>query len=499
MRERLKHLTKGVAVYGAGSAAVSVVSFLLLPIYVKGNFLTTADYGAILLIGSVEAFAKVVNRWGLDGAFMRYYYEREEGPPRQRMASTIIWFMLGVDGLLLAATLVVLQWLAARLHLDPGYLLALRLMLINTFLIGFTFFPFHVMRLTDAAVTYSAFAFARSVGTLVLRIVLVILLGLGVTGVYLADLALTAILLPLLWPWFRPLVAPVFSLSELRRTLRFGLPRLPHGLALQALDNGPKLLLGQHVGQARMGVYQNGTTLGTGIRFFTSAFETAWAPFYYTTSRQPDAKQVFRKMVTYGFAVLVLLVAGTAAVAHDVILLMLKPEYLEALPVVPIIAVAMALQGVYLLTSIGLNLTNRTEFYPVSTLTAAGIGFAVGLWLIPRYGVAGAAVTVLVSYLTQASVAFLFAQRLYPIRYETGRLVRIVLAGTAAAVIGGWALPPMPALAGFLIRGTTTVAVYVGLLWVSGFLRPTERAFLREVAARLRRRPAPAAESTDAR
>ncbi len=499
MRDRLKHLTKGVAIYGAGDAAVSVVNFLLLPVYVKGGFLTAADYGALLLIGSVEAFAKVINRWGLDGAFMRYYYEREAGAPRQRMASTIVWFMLTVNGLLLALALVAVQWLAGRLHLERGYLLALRLMLINIFLVGFTFFPFHVMRLTDAAVTYSAFAFTRSAGTLVLRIVLIIYFGLGVTGVYLADLALTAILLPLLWPWFRVLVAPVFSLAELRRTLRFGLPRLPHGLALQALDNGPKLLLGQHVGQAELGVYQNGTTLGTGVRFFTSAFETAWAPFYYATSRQPDARQVFGKMATYGVAVLVLLVAGTTAVAHDVILVMLDPKYLAALPVVPVIAVGMALQGVYLLTSIGLNLTNRTEFYPVSTLTAAGVGFGVGLWLIPRYGVAGAALTVLVSYLTQASMAFLFAQRLYPIRYETGRLVRLVLAGVIAAVVAVWVLPAMPAVTGFFVRGTTTVGVYAALLWLSGFFRPTERAFVREMVTRFRRRaPVARLSATDA-
>ena len=41
---------------------------------------------------------------------------------------------------------------------------ALRLMLVNTFLIAFTFVPFHVMRMQNEAVTYSAFTFARSAG-----------------------------------------------------------------------------------------------------------------------------------------------------------------------------------------------------------------------------------------------------------------------------------------------------------------------------------------------
>ncbi|HUL73385.1 MAG TPA: lipopolysaccharide biosynthesis protein [Vicinamibacterales bacterium] len=487
MRASLKHLTKGVAIYGAGDAAVSLINFLLLPVYVKFDILTPVDYGVLATLGSVEAFAKVLNRWGLDGAFMRYYHERAEGPARRQMASTILWFLVAADGLLLAGSLTGSGWLAARLRLDAGHLLALRVMLVNMFLVAFTFLPFHVMRLSDASVSYSAFTLARSSGTLVLRIVLVIGLRLGITGIYLADLLLTLALLPLLWPWVRPLISATFSTAELRRMLRFGLPRLPHGLAQQSLDSSPKLLLGQHVDTAGLGVYQNGTTLSTGIRFFTSAFETAWAPFYYATARQPDAKQVFSKMTTYSVAVLVLLAAGTAAVAHDVILVMLRPDYLAALPVVPTIAVGIALQGVYLVTSIGLNLTSRTEFYPVSTLTAAGVGFAIGLWLIPRYGVSGAAATVLVSYFTQAAVAFGFSQALYRVHYEVGRLARLIAAGVLAALAALW-LPAMPPLAGLFVRGVTAVGVYLGLLWLTGFFRPTERAFLREIATRLRAR-----------
>ena len=488
MRDRLKHLTKGVAIYGAGDAAISVVNFLLLPVYVKFSFLTAADYGALLTLGSIEAFAKVINRWGLDGAFMRYYHEREPGADRQRMTSTIFWFLAAADGALLAVTLAGSGWLARALGLDAAHLVAMRLMLVNIFLVGFTFFPFHVMRLSDASVAYSGYTFARSAGTLVLRIAFVIGMRLGVTGVYLADLALTIVLLPLLWRWLRPLLAAMFSMSELKTMLRFGLPRLPHGIAQQSLDNTPKLLLGRNVSAAAAGVYQNGSTLGTGIRFFTSAFETAWAPFYYATSRQPGAHDVFRKMTTYGIAVLVLLVAGTTAVARDVILVMLKPEYLDALPVVPIIAVAIALQGVYLLTSIGLNLTSRTEFYPVSTLTAAGVGFVAGLVLIPRYGLLGAAVTVLVSYLTLAVVAFVFAQRFYPIHYETGRIARLIVSGVAAAVAALWLVPALPPVAGLLARGATSVGVYLLLLWITGFFRTTEVAFAREMIARFSRR-----------
>jgi hypothetical protein len=88
-----------------------------------------------------------------------------------------------------------------------------------------------------------------------------------------------------------------------------------------------------------------------------------------------------------------------------------------------------------------------------------------------------------VAYATQAIIAGVLAHRLYPVRYEAGRLMRVVAAGIAAALAAG-TIPEMHPLAGFLVRGTATVAVYAAVLWVTGFFRPTERAFLRELAAR---------------
>ena len=287
MRDHVRQLSAGVAIYGAGDAAISVVNFLLLPAYIR--FLTRDDYGALLILISIETFAKIINRWGLDGAFMRYFLDRDEGRPQQQLASTILLFMLGLDGALLFAALSFARPITAHLFADLRYLPALRLMLVNTFLVAFTFVPFHVMRLKQQARPYSALTFTRSAGTTILRLVFVMAAGLGVTGLYLADLIVTVVILLLLWRWFRPLVRPLFSVSELRQALRFGLPRLPHGLAQQAFDYGNRLLLTRYVPLAELGVYQNASTLGTGVKFFLSSFETAWAPFYYATARRPDS------------------------------------------------------------------------------------------------------------------------------------------------------------------------------------------------------------------
>ena len=69
---KMRELSKGLAIYGAGDVAIQAINFLLLPLYVE--YLTRADYGIIALLAAVEAPAKLAFRWGVDGAFMRYWY-----------------------------------------------------------------------------------------------------------------------------------------------------------------------------------------------------------------------------------------------------------------------------------------------------------------------------------------------------------------------------------------------------------------------------------------
>ena len=64
------------------------------------------------------------------------------------------------------------------------------------------------------------------------------------------------------------------------------------------------------------------------MKLFLSAFEFAWAPFYYATDEGAGrARPTFRIVTTYGVAVLLLLEAGLAAVAADAVRLMTKPEF----------------------------------------------------------------------------------------------------------------------------------------------------------------------------
>ena len=139
-----------------------------------------------------------------------------------------------------------------------------------------------------------------------------------------------------------------------------------------------------------------------------------------------------------------------------------------------------------MLTSIGLNITKRTEFYPVATGAAAGSSIGLNLLLVPRFGVTGAAVATACSYGVLAGLSAFFAHRVYPVGYEWARMARIAVAGVGAYWIAIVVIPlGWPVLAGLAARALTAVGIYVGLLASTGFLTAGERQRVKQLSRAL--------------
>jgi O-antigen/teichoic acid export membrane protein len=493
---RLTQLARNLVVYGLGDVATNVISFFLLPLYTR--YLSLEDYGVIGLLLGVEVVAKIVFRWGVDASFMRLYYDCPDDAGRQRLASTIFWFLVALNGSVLFVAQAAAPWMATHLFGRTSHVTALRVVLLNTFIVGFYFIPFHVLRITGRAPQFIALTVSRSFATLVLRLTFVVVFTWGVLGVVLADLIATAGFTLLLGRWFAPLIRPAFSFGVMREALAFGLPRLPHGIAHQLTAVADRYILTQFVSLREIGLYSIGATFGLAMKLFLSAFEYAWAPFYFATMRDPDAKRTFSLVTTYGVAMLALLAAGLSAVAVDLVRLMTQPEFHSAATVIPWVGLGVLFQGVYLLTSIGLNITKRTAYYPVATFCAAGTSVLANLALVPRYGVLGAAWANAAAYFVLAMVGMSLSQRFYPIQYDWPRLVRIALAAAGAFLAARLFLPgQMPPLLGVLLRGATVVVVYPALLMVMGFYQARELARVASLFTRARRgRPAVVADDS---
>ena len=489
MLARIKDLFRNLAIYGLGDVATSIVSLLLLPVFT--SYLTPDDYGVITMLLTVEAVTKVVFRWGVDTAFMRLYYDCADDTARQRLASTIFFFLAAVNGGLLLAALLSLEWLtphilgaeSAGVTTSPRLLVALTLG--NTFVAGFYFMPFQVLRIGGKSRQFIALAFARSAGTIAARLILVIWAGLGVMGIVVADVLVTTLFTLVLLKWFAPLIRPVFSRAVVGEALAFGLPRVPHSIAHQVIGFADRYLLNAYGTLRDVGLYSIGASFGLALKFFLSAFESAWTPFFLGVMREPDAGRIYSTVSTYVIALLVLLVGGLCAVAPAVVRLFTTAEFQDAALVTPWIALGVMFQGLYLVGSIGLVITKKTKLYPIATGTSAAVSVIANLLLIPRYGILGAAWANTLSYATLAVTTVGFSWYVYPIAYEWSRLLRIGLAGGAGYFAATTLVPSeVGAVAGIAASGGVMVAVYGAALFLFRFFHAGEMRMLRDIRAR---------------
>ena len=479
MFHHFKRLFKSLGIYGLGDAATSLLNFLLLPVYTR--YLTPAEYGVIALLVVLEAVVKILFRWGVDSAFMRLYYDCSDDRSRQSLTSTIFFFMLVLNGVLVLIASGSAPWLSGWLFGTADQANILRLAFLNIFLISFFFLPYSVLRIREQPKPVVALAFFRSATVLVTRLVLVIGVGLGVLGVVLADLLVSVVFVVVSSKWVLPFLRVTFSKDVLRDALKFGLPKLPHGFAHNAIALSDRYLLSLFVSINQVGVYLIGATFGLALKLLLGAFDYAWAPFYLGVMKEPRAKEIYSSVTTYMFGIEALLVAGVAVASTDLVYLMTTPEYYGAAIVIPWIAVGVLFQGVYQLTSIGLTITKRTRYYPAATGIAAVVNVVSNLLLIPRYGLVGAAWANAVSYADLAGSAMYFSQKHYHIDYEWSRLIRITVVAVVAYAMATALVPEtLSPLFSLLLGGCIVVVTYGAGLLLLGVLTPLERRRFRE-------------------
>ena len=455
------------------------VGVVFTPLYVK--FLTTTDYGHLGLLILFATLSKILFRMGLDAGFFRIHYSLDTEAAQRRLAGSVAVAVAVAGALLLLAVVAAREPLTRVLlgHEAPSPWWVV-LVAGDTFLGTFLFVPLSLLRIQDRPALFSVLSTGRHSLNILLKVIL-LTRGHGVEGILWSDLVATAAMAVALLPVVARHVTPALDFALLRPALAFGLPKVPHGVFVQVLNGLDRKILDLFVSRAEVGLYQMGYTLGAGVKFATSAFEPAWGPFVYAQLKDPEAPRTLARVATYAYAGFLAVTLVVAALGRELLYLLTytNPAFREAAPVIPVVALAYLLHGVFLLGSIGIGISRRASYYPIVTAAAAATNVALNFLLIPRGGMVGAAWATVAAYAVMAGLGLAFSRKVYPIPFEAGRLARLSAAGLltwAASTLAPEALwPAVGVKLGALL-------LFPALLGVMGFLAPSERAFLRRMA-----------------
>jgi O-antigen/teichoic acid export membrane protein len=256
----------------------------------------------------------------------------------------------------------------------------------------------------------------------------------------------------------------------------FGMPLVPSALALWTINFVDREFVIWYKGAPEAGVYSAAVKIAGVITFVMVAFRTAWPAFAYSIDDDRDAKRTYAFVLTYllTFASWVSLALG--ALSPWLVELLTNPRYQRAEKGVALLAFAGAVYAGYTVLAIGSGRARKTQFNWVVTGIGALANVGLNFWLIPKYGMVGAAISTAAAYVVLFVGMTIYAQSVYRVDYQWRRVVTCV--GVAVGLTVAARAASLPLAASALL-----VLAYPLALALLGFYLPAERQRLRRLIA----------------
>lgn len=188
----------------------------------------------------------------------------------------------------------------------------------------------------------------------------------------------------------------------LRRTalpglLSFGLPLIAGGVAYWFLSAMGRIFIRRYASFDELGIYSIAIGIAAGATILSQVFNTVWAPSAYKWIAEGKDFKKLEDISHHLLAAIICLtiLSGLFSWLLDYILPL---TYSRVSFIIPCCLLAPLLYTLSESTSIGISLSRRTLFSMLASCLAAIIGLIANVLLVPKYGAAGAAISLAIAF-----------------------------------------------------------------------------------------------------
>lgn len=427
MQTAILKLGKHTLIYGFGNIASRIVSFLLLPLFVR--YLTPADYGILQICNVFHNILLIILQMGLTSALFKVYYQEEDVFERKVILSSTIFFNV------LSSMIIVVILYLLRSVIAPFAVGEEQSEILFTLVLGSVFFQviitlgMSILRAEEKSAHFALFTVARVALYAGLNILFIAFLKRGYLGAMESTLLSMAAGFLLFIPLFLKRFVFVIRLHYIKELLQLGIPLAIGGLAVWVLNFTDRYmlmyLLPEGEAMIQVGVYSLGAKFALMIKFFLVApFTLSWGALMFAYQNDPKAGLIYARVLNIftfvgGIVFLLISLYGREVIA----IMSTDPDYLQAYKVIPLLAFSNLLYGMYMVFSVGITLAKKTYYVTITNFAAALSNVLLNYVLITKMGMMGAVIASAVSFLLMTFLLYLFAQRFYHIPYQTGRII----------------------------------------------------------------------------
>jgi O-antigen/teichoic acid export membrane protein len=465
----LRQVAKDMPSYAIANASQAVGGFVGLLLFTR--WLSPSDYGTYALALTTAAVIDAVFFSWVNNAMLRYLPDYE----RDQRAEVFLATSFATSLVLLVVTAAL--WLGSTSLIGggrtslSGVVEAGLLVLLSRIMYSFALALVRVRRQTIRYAVYNA---VSGFGSVILAVLLKLTVGAGVNSILLVTAL--AMLTPGAFELsksgaFRWLRRLYISSEALHKSLLYGLPLAGASFGALILSVADRYMLAFMRGSSDVGSYSAGYDLAdkTLKLLFTVLVASSFPVVMETLARRGrvEAHHLIGRLLRAYAVWMVPITALMIGLRDEVVHIALGERFQRAGAILPWVAVGTLCWGAAQILAQGFQVEENTAPLLYWLLAAAAVNVGLNLWLIPAYGVIGAAIATTVAY--GAYLAILGLKRIRSAEYplELGDTLRPLLAGVAmyAAIMAVSAVAPR-GWASSSARAVLGLSVYALALWL---------------------------------
>lgn len=433
-----KKLLGQTAIYGLPSILGRFLNYCL--VFLHTNIFVTSNYGVQNYFYAIAAFMAVVLTYGMETAYFRYTSLADD---KERVFSTAQYSLYFTTIPILALLLIFAPNIAAFLGYpnNADYVVWFALMLSFDALCAI---PFARLRVQNKALKFASLKFFNIVVNIAFNLIFLLWFptwyanagGQGIIAllynpqwnveyVFLANLIASTLTFIMLLPSAINLKAG-FDKELWKQMFIYAFPLLFFGMAGIVNETFDRILLRyllpSDIAEAQIGIYGACYKISILMTIFIQAYKYAAEPFFFSYSKEKDAKQTYADLMTY-FVIATSFIFLATTLFMDVALLMIGKDFREGKEIIPILLMANLFLGVFYNLSIWYKLSNQTKYGAYIAIAGAVVTIAANLILIPRMGYQGSAWATFICYAMMMLVSFVLGHKYYPIPYNYKKLL----------------------------------------------------------------------------
>ena len=384
-----------VGVVAKGSGAVLTV------FYVNTAYLPVEGYGYLGALRAVMAAGLLVASAGLPLALIRFGTSAAvSDAERAAVPVTALGLAAGLGALAAAVLWAGAPTVAGWLTEGGGAVEPVRWVAPYVWLQAVAGVSYAVLRQHEEAGRYVLASAVEAAALVAAVLYFLVVRGEGLVGVLKGHVVAAAV------------VAAVLTAGLLRRAswrpdwrlvrpmLAFGAPLVVSGLAGRFLYLGDRLVLVRLAGLEATGTYEFAAQFGSLVHtFLVQGFQLSFTVVGMKAFGGPETAALYRRSFRHFATVAAWAALGVGLFANSVAgLFATDPAYLDIDGTAALVAGGFGFNGLYAVTVSMLYAAERTRRVAVNVVASALLNLGLNLVLVPRLGIAGAALATLVAY-----------------------------------------------------------------------------------------------------